>query len=56
MMAYVCDKCLNNRSDQGEVYHLTITKIEQSGKMATRVLKEIDICAPCFEKMMGGNK
>lgn len=56
MMTYVCDKCMNNRSDQGEMYHLTITKIEPNGKMATRIIKEIDICAPCFDKMMGGQK
>lgn len=55
MMTYVCDKCLQNRSDEGEVYHLTITKIE-NGKLASKIIKEIDICAPCFEKMMEGKK
>jgi hypothetical protein len=55
MMTYVCDKCLTNRSDQGEVYHLTISRIE-TGKAANKIVKELDICAPCFEKMMQGNK
>ena len=56
MMTYVCDRCMTNRSDQGEVYRLTITKIEMSGKLANKIIREIDICAPCFEKMMGGKK
>lgn len=51
MMTYVCDKCLKNRSDEGEVYHLTVTKIENV-KNVGRIVKEVDICAPCFTKMM----
>ena len=55
MITNVCDVCLTNRSDQGEVYHLTVSKID-NGKMANKIIKEIDICAPCFEKMMKGTK
>lgn len=56
MMTYVCDKCLTNRSDQGVVYHLTVTKIENGKNLTSRIIKEIDICAPCFSKMMGEKK
>lgn len=55
-MIYVCDKCLTNRSDEGEVYHLTVTKIENGKNLTSRIIKEIAICAPCFEKMMGAKK
>ena len=55
MVTHVCDKCLTNRSDQGDVYHLTVTKIE-NGKMASKIIKEVDICAPCFKKMMEESK
>lgn len=51
MITHVCDKCLTNRSDQGDVYHLTVTKIE-NGKTANKIIQEVDICAPCFQKMM----
>ena len=54
-MTYVCDKCLTNRSDQGVVYHLTVTKIENS-KMANKIVREIDICSNCFNKMLGEKK
>lgn len=54
-MTYVCDKCLTNRSDEGDVYHLTVTKIENC-KMANKIVREIDICAPCFSKMIGEKK
>ena len=55
MMTFVCDKCLTNRSDQGEMYHLTIAKIETSKKLKTKsIVNEIDIRKPCFDKMMGG--
>ena len=56
-MTYVCDKCLTNRSDKGEMYHLTITKVETGKQLKTRsIVNEIDIWKPCFDKMMGGNK
>ena len=55
MVTHVCDKCLTNRSDQGDVYHLTVTKIE-NGKMASKIIQEIDICAPWFKKMMEKSK
>lgn len=51
MVTHVCDKCLTNRSDQGNVYHLTVTKID-NGKMVNKIIKEVDICALCFKKMM----
>lgn len=55
MVTHVCDKCLTNRSDQCDVYHLTVAKIE-NGKMASKIIKEVDICAPCFKKMMEESK
>ena len=57
MMTYVCDKCLTNRSDQGEMYHLTITKVETGKQLKTKsIVNEIDICKPCFDKMIGVKK
>jgi hypothetical protein len=54
-MTYVCDKCMTNRSDQGVMYHLTITKIEMR-KVTYKIVKETDICAPCFDRLMRGDK
>lgn len=55
MMTYVCDKCLTNRSDQGVMYRLTITKIEM-GKVTNKIVKETDICGPCYDMLMNGRK
>lgn len=56
MMTYVCDKCMTNRSDQGVMYRLTVTKIDMSGKVNNKIVKETDICAPCYEMLMEGRK
>lgn len=54
MKAFICDKCRKNISIEVQVYHLKIGFHGPGENVYNDSFDEMDICKPCFDKMMGG--